>query len=472
MEYVKQLQQDVRQALVMAKGYERVHLATIQKELDAAAGRLTKNFTATLNYDNKKAWALGGSGVASGLGVTLGLKLPVLPDSLLVAAQSFTAELIKDLSKELVDNISSEIRIGIVRGENPYETMSRISDTLFSEDGGGAFNRAETIVRTENSRIFGIANQERLSQAAKILPKMKKIWLDADLPNERESHAQAALDYAPGGDPGPIPVDEPFIVGGFPVMFPGDPGGDPGEVINCRCASAPYMEDWENDAVEARSTETQESRVTEYGTASSGNRGHAGRPGEVGGSAPEGGELAGNKRGVVNFSKTIQGASLEKSGAFDKGGKLLLYKEGGTRSIEYSKEDINKMRNAEIHVHNHPVGDEPFSPDDITFAGVINAKELVVVTEHMRFSVAPITGKAWPADPGYWQAGKGQINYKYMIGLQGIWNSSKKDLYNFQITSAAHKSEKEGRAEYERIARQLWKENAPKLGLIYREENF
>jgi hypothetical protein len=35
----------------------------------------------------------------------------------------------------------------------------------------------------------------------------------------------------------PIPVDEPFIVGGAELMYPGDPAGPPEETINCRCRS-------------------------------------------------------------------------------------------------------------------------------------------------------------------------------------------------------------------------------------------
>lgn len=168
------------------------------------------------------------------------------------------------------------------------------------------------------------------------------------------------------------------------------------------------------------------------------------------------------------FCDSIRNNKVETSASWDKDGNLLLSKSGDAHSVNFTAKEIVKMQNAAVSVHNHPGGNEPFSPDDVNFAGTIHAGEIVVVSQDMRFSLKPADGKTWPADPGHYP--QGDINYKYMVGIQGIQNSPRADTYNLQIELATRKSESAGRAEYDRIARQVWKDNAPKLGLIYKEE--
>ncbi len=61
-----------------------------------------------------------------------------------------------------------------------------------------------------------------------------KAWRTAGDDRVRPAHRQAGVDYAEG-----IPIDEPFIVGGEALMYPGDPSGSIGNTINCRCVSVP-----------------------------------------------------------------------------------------------------------------------------------------------------------------------------------------------------------------------------------------
>ncbi len=61
----------------------------------------------------------------------------------------------------------------------------------------------------------------------------KKEWISAGDGNEREGHDEVE---------GPVDIDKPFIVNGESLMAPGDPGGSPENVINCRCTVAPVVE--------------------------------------------------------------------------------------------------------------------------------------------------------------------------------------------------------------------------------------
>ena len=64
----------------------------------------------------------------------------------------------------------------------------------------------------------------------------KKAWGTAGDSGVRDIHAQAAVDYRSG-----IPIDQPFIVNGEALMYPGDPAGSAGNIIGCRCYTVPIV---------------------------------------------------------------------------------------------------------------------------------------------------------------------------------------------------------------------------------------
>lgn len=55
----------------------------------------------------------------------------------------------------------------------------------------------------------------------------RKRWVTRHDNKVRDTHRQADGDT--------LPLSEAFIVGGYPLQYPGDRSGPPGEVINCRC---------------------------------------------------------------------------------------------------------------------------------------------------------------------------------------------------------------------------------------------
>ena len=87
--------------------------------------------------------------------------------------------------------------------------------------------RTELIARTELTRSAG-AGTDALFKEWNV---QKKEWLATRDPRVRDTHAEA--------DGQVVNMDEPFIVGGFQAMFPGDPALPLEESANCRCTELP-----------------------------------------------------------------------------------------------------------------------------------------------------------------------------------------------------------------------------------------
>ena len=108
---------------------------------------------------------------------------------------------------------------GLDKGENLNDLVKRIQREL-----GANRNRALKIARTQTGGAVGTGRHEGFKGAGLEL----KAWLSAKDENTR--HLKAEEQYKDG-----IPVDQPFILGGDFLMYPGDPGGSPANVVNCRC---------------------------------------------------------------------------------------------------------------------------------------------------------------------------------------------------------------------------------------------
>ncbi len=101
------------------------------------------------------------------------------------------------------------------------------------DPAAGIAARAETIVRTEMNRVYNLSHHSQQQEMANQVPELRKRWIATADARTRPSHLAAHWRYKDE----PIPVSEPFKVGGARLMYPGDPAGPPNETVNCRCRS-------------------------------------------------------------------------------------------------------------------------------------------------------------------------------------------------------------------------------------------
>lgn len=129
---------------------------------------------------------------------------------------------IDNTTKDIINNLLANIL-----GQN---LSRREQAKLFEETlNDPAFNRARSLViaRTESTTAanFGINMGAESSDY-----EVQKFWINTKDKRTRRSHLLMTQDR--------IAINQPFIVGGTPMMYPGEVGAPAAEVVNCRCVMA------------------------------------------------------------------------------------------------------------------------------------------------------------------------------------------------------------------------------------------
>lgn len=132
------------------------------------------------------------------------------------------------ISKTTLEDIMGILFIA----ENENWTIDQLARAIRDKTETFAPWRARMIARTEAAKTENWAELEGYKESEFV---DLKGWLSARVPNSREEHIDAANQY----EDNPIPLAEPFVVGGEALMFPGDPSGSPGNIINCLCSLFP-----------------------------------------------------------------------------------------------------------------------------------------------------------------------------------------------------------------------------------------
>lgn len=213
----------------------------LKQMLDAVERRLAQYETlakAEIEKQINAMWDLGQRSVYGTLneaGLYSGFDLST---SVLNTLRDFTFHKIEGLSASAWDRVRSELTMGVLGGRTPHEVAQAIGTNLTDPSVFGTIDaRAEVITKTELGRVYSTAAQKRLEQAAAAVPGLKKVWVHAGHPRRpRITHLAA--------DGQVRDVDEPFIIGGQPMMYPRDPAAPIEEVINCGCDHVAWKEEW------------------------------------------------------------------------------------------------------------------------------------------------------------------------------------------------------------------------------------
>ncbi len=133
-------------------------------------------------------------------------------------------------NQQLKNKVARNISQGITQGKSSKQTAKLVKKAMNSNA-----KSAIRIVRTETTKAMNKGASDSMTDAQAKGIDIKKRWLAAKDERTRESHAQA--------DGQTVELNEPFIVNGEELMYPGDPSGSADNVINCRCTTVEILEE-------------------------------------------------------------------------------------------------------------------------------------------------------------------------------------------------------------------------------------
>jgi len=238
---LKQVQGEIQRDLVDAEGFRQYQLTELLKSVERYVASFDAEATAAMRAGLGQSFQFGGAYVTDPLeaiGVGVGFFEPT-PAMLNVIVEA-SADLVTGISEPLLRFVNLQVRQVALQQISAVDAMRNISNNIGfvsmrpgRETVKGIAYNAERIVRTEMGRAFNLASHSQQLAVSERVPELTKRWVASGDARTRESHLVAHMRYLDN----PIPVSEPFHVGGSLLMYPGDPNGVPAEIINCRCTS-------------------------------------------------------------------------------------------------------------------------------------------------------------------------------------------------------------------------------------------
>lgn len=156
-----------------------------------------------------------------------------------------------DIPKDLRWNrqhIQSAIEQGILQGESLFDIAQHLQQVTGMNNAAALRNARTAMTGAQNA-----GRVESYKRAQELGIKLKQCWMATMDAHVRHSHAIM--------DGETVEVGEEFSNGCF---YPGDPGGPPSEVYNCRCTLISQIEGFETDISQNRFSRLEDMSYNEW----------------------------------------------------------------------------------------------------------------------------------------------------------------------------------------------------------------
>ena len=124
--------------------------------------------------------------------------------------------------RAIVTKLQNALASSMMQGDSVRQVATRIRAITESSR-----QQAVTIARTEMLKAYNQGKMLGHYQAEDMGIPLRKKWVATHDDRTRDDHIEM--------DGVTVETDEPFIVGGVRMMYPHDPNGGAGNVVNCRC---------------------------------------------------------------------------------------------------------------------------------------------------------------------------------------------------------------------------------------------
>lgn len=242
---LEKTKQDITTNLKNIKRFEMGYYRNILNGIDERIDEYTKKMNSDILSGRDYALNLGSDLMPKILkDVGYSYVFGKLSDELIATSKNYTIDIIKNVGKEMKEDIAKEIRKALLKGEDTFDTARNIDSILGINKEFGYMNRADKIARTEINSAYSLAKHLRDEETVKILPDMKRIWVTGFNPRNKDMGGGRGFISHLEADGQIREINEPFDVGGEKLMYPGDQNASPENRINCNCHEEPYMESW------------------------------------------------------------------------------------------------------------------------------------------------------------------------------------------------------------------------------------